>query len=431
MKYSRTPREITEPFWDSTVVIAEKRKKEIEIYCEDHCKKINFPVGDKGSSTAILSCYAPDGRETERSAYHEEDGKIALSIHDPEGRKEAIRRAIRDLMTRTLKRKPENENNDFNQAVEKELLPKINEWLNDSRTDFSEEAFDTWHAGACKAVLTVLREYYTNNDEAETVVQYGKSQKIVNMTMKGLYCLKGADQKGSYFDHCHIPLDSFTLEWFSRNILLPRKDANTAFMSLTNTWKDPLKFEEYLNGKRTEKEKTWDKSLRAAAPNWEELLQDLKHCKEKYDKECPPIRKREAKANWCRELSSIQPNWIIEDVLHKSYVVSWSSIPETPREKVYGYHQYVTWIRSYFNSANPYQTDAGEKLTAFQAEFYIWPEIQLRLAAESFIFELNPDKYKGKESDPSKKRADISDLPLAELIERVTHEIREYEEKHT
>ena len=397
MKYSTIPSVITKPFWDGTVAIAEKRKEEIQIYWEDNCRKIKFPVGDKESRVAILSCSAPDGRETEISVYNEKDGKITLSNNDPEGRKEAIRRAIRDLMARTLTRKEETKEKDFNKAIEDKLILKIDEWLDDSRTDFLKEAFDAWHAEACKTVLSVLQEYYTNNDKTD--VQYGKAQKIVNMTMKGIYCLKDTDPKSSYFEYCHIPLDSFTLEWFFRNILLPRKDANSAFKTRTDTWKNPQNFEEYLrqkqSGESSAEEEMWDKSLSTAAPDWEKLLQDLLQCKKKYDEECSTIGKKKAKANWCKELCSIQPNWIIGDVLHKSYVVSWSAIPETPEEKVYGYHQYVTWIRNYFNS-NPYKTDTGGELTPFQAEFYIWPEIQLHLAAEAFIFELNPDKYKGK-----------------------------------
>ncbi|MFR2492079.1 MAG: hypothetical protein ACLS9B_16425 [Coprococcus comes] len=36
------------------------------------------------------------------------------------------------------------------------------------------------------------------------------------MTFKYIYCLKGAEEKEKYFEFCHMPLDSITLEWFYR-----------------------------------------------------------------------------------------------------------------------------------------------------------------------------------------------------------------------
>ena len=77
-----------------------------------------------------------------------------------------------------------------------------------------------------------------------------------------------------------------------------------------------------------------------------------------------------------------------------------------------------------------YQTETGEKLTSFQAEFYIWPEIQLHLAAEAFLFELNPDTYKGREEKPAQERADVIKLSTEDLVDKVKDEIHIYEQKH-
>ena len=206
MKYSTDPGVISKSFWNGAIAIAEKRSNEINIYWKNNYKIIKFPVGDKEFREATLSCRAPDGKERTFSVYDENNRKVILSINDQEGRREAIHRAIKDLMARTLKRKEENKGKDFNKAIEDALLPNIYEWLNDSRKDFSEKAFDEWHAKTCDKVLKVLQDYYTNNNETE--VEYGKAQKIVNMTMKGLYCLKDADQKDRYFEHCHTATTS-------------------------------------------------------------------------------------------------------------------------------------------------------------------------------------------------------------------------------
>jgi hypothetical protein len=53
----------------------------------------------------------------------------------------------------------------------------------------------------------------------EKKITYGKAQKIVNMTMKQLYCFDNApNYKSSVFQHCHIPIDSIILEFFKISV---------------------------------------------------------------------------------------------------------------------------------------------------------------------------------------------------------------------
>ena len=222
-------------------------------------------------------------------AFWDGDGR---SIDDAEGRIEAITRATRDLMARTLKRiAPEAES--FNHAVIGALLPKIDEWFSIQRDSITQETFDDWHREACKEILSVLRTFYINQDG--TPVAYGKAQKIINMTMKGIYCLDGAQKMDMHFQYCHMALDSFILEWFCRKVM---------------PW--------YNNGKKT------------------------------------------------------------KERLKKTAMVSWSVIPEGTGEAPYGYNTYVQHIRDYFVAEHPY-----DGLNPLQAEFFIWSEIQLELAAES------------------------------------------------
>lgn len=66
----------------------------------------------------------------------------------------------------------------------------------------------------CEEFLAVIEPKYLGG------LKYGKAQKIVNMTFKNAYCLQHneikEDQFEKYFEYCHMPLDSITLEWFKR-----------------------------------------------------------------------------------------------------------------------------------------------------------------------------------------------------------------------
>ena len=77
-----------------------------------------------------------------------------------------------------------------------------------------ETSFDQWHKEMCEEFLAVIEPKYQDG------LKYGKAQKIVNMTFKNAYCLQHngikEDKFEKYFEHCHMPLDSITLEWFKR-----------------------------------------------------------------------------------------------------------------------------------------------------------------------------------------------------------------------
>ncbi len=66
-------------------------------------------------------------------------------------------------------------------------------------------AFDEKHNELCKT----WQQHFQGD-----LAKYGKAQKIVNMTFKYLYCCEEKDER--FFQFCHMPLDSFILEWFYR-----------------------------------------------------------------------------------------------------------------------------------------------------------------------------------------------------------------------
>ena len=161
------------------------------------------------------------------------------------GFKEAIRRAYKDYMPRTMHRnnvKIGNKEKITEVMLEyicdgknfqdgKSFLNKIEDWFN-NKTNIDQNAYDKWHKECCNKISECFNKYYDNG------VTYGKAQKIVNMTMKGIYCLGGVEDYEDWFKHCHMALDSIILEWFKRDVK-PIGDEKWSNL-------DELKYDEYL-----------------------------------------------------------------------------------------------------------------------------------------------------------------------------------------
>lgn len=203
----------------------------------------------------------------------------------------ALWRALKDFTPRTEKRKTGLTEK---LGVDK-MLSKLGEryiknfvefFDNDDNSKITQEKFDNWHNKMCDEFLKTFNRYYES-------LAYGKAQKIVNMTFKGIYCLKGAEQKEEYFKYCHMPLDSLTLEWFKRNCK--------------------------INGK----------------------------------------------------------------AITKGKVLPWSKLEfATNKNKdKYSYSEIINSIRNFFSDETGW--------TPLKAEFLIWPQIQLELAAEGLVSELS------------------------------------------
>ena len=146
-----------------------------------------------------------------------EGSNLTILSMDVKGYEMAIRRATRDLTPRTLTRREGIEGDLIDTLLDKEtgLLNRISDYFA-FETPMCQEKFDNWHNTVCnETILPSIRKFYTQKNGQE--VHYGKAQKILNMTLKGCYCLCGADEKEQYFTHCHITLDSFTLEWYNKN----------------------------------------------------------------------------------------------------------------------------------------------------------------------------------------------------------------------
>lgn len=78
----------------------------------------------------------------------------------------------------------------------------------------SDEQFDNKYSDWCEQLIKSYEDYLKGG------ITYGQAQKIINMAFKYLYCIcdrcEGGEKYKKKFDKCHMPLDSFSLEWFKR-----------------------------------------------------------------------------------------------------------------------------------------------------------------------------------------------------------------------
>ena len=88
---------------------------------------------------------------------------------------------------------------------------RIKNYLEKGSPDGYSE-FDDIHRELCENLIC---DFSSKNKNAD--ISYGQAQKIINMAFKYLYCCKCDDEMKERFDACHMPLDSFSLEWFKRH----------------------------------------------------------------------------------------------------------------------------------------------------------------------------------------------------------------------
>lgn len=152
--------------------------------------------------------------------------------------------AYRDMTPRHLKgigKKPEKKDELF-------------EWLAGEFFEYfdkptkSKEDFDKWHSNICEQVLETLGGLCDDNVK----VHYGKAQKLVNMSFKNFYCFADAEEyeKNGYFANCHMPLDSYTLSWFTQNVCKDKVPSKWSNMDFEEYSEIQTKIREYFNSDR-------------------------------------------------------------------------------------------------------------------------------------------------------------------------------------
>lgn len=238
----------------------------------------------------------------------------------------ALKKAYGDLMPRTLTIKDSHNDRSVNKLVNitfDEIYESIHNYFKEEKVE--DVDFDSMHSELCEKVLEILRDYYNG-------VEFGKAQKIINMTFKYLYCLEGV--KEQHFKYCHMPLDSYTLEWIYRE---------------SKAQKKVIKKDSFL---------TWSN-----------------------------LEKGEEKS----EL--------------------------TERGK-YTYYFMTNRIKELLKNENQVFIKDGELLTPLQAEFYIWPQMQLHMAAEEFYSVLEKSCSMLKDGNEN-KQTEFKKLRLSVKFEKI------------
>lgn len=110
-------------------------------------------------------------------------------------------------------------------------------------------------------------------------------------------------------------------------------------------------------------------------------------------------------------------------------VDNWSAL-NNPKEdeylgkenkRYYSYHKLVSEIQQYFREKKPY----GD-LCPLEAEFYIWPDIQLRLCAENLIYQLDSKNYGGNTGTVREKKKKLKKMPIDSLLSQVGKTIEDF-----
>ena len=118
----------------------------------------------------------------------------------------AVKLAYRDAQ-RTMKGIGKNEKKKDDTLSK--LINEIKKYFDKKAAPTKEEDFDGFHSDLCNIWYDAFK--------GSNLGTYGKAQKIVNMTFKYLYCCDDfRTTKEGHFAYCHMPLDSYTLEWFKR-----------------------------------------------------------------------------------------------------------------------------------------------------------------------------------------------------------------------
>lgn len=160
------------------------------------------------------------------------NGKTAImSIECKDDIVFAVKKAYIDMSPRTFKKNNawwESPDNAYKEG--KERLPaKELSWQEEKASIFAWlaekfhvyfhkpcENFEEWHEQTCDEFIKKFKPVLENYGyDADQSLKYGKAQKIVNMTFKYLFCFDDAEKYEVKFEACHMPIDSYILNWYN------------------------------------------------------------------------------------------------------------------------------------------------------------------------------------------------------------------------
>lgn len=159
------------------------------------------------------------------------------SLKKEEDIRAAVDCAYKDFSSRTLKRI--NKNVEINKESKEKALGDLSSCFFGLFNEGLQKSFDVWHKEICNEFKT---KFNAALQGAYHDIEYGKAQKIVNMTFKYLYCFEEASEHREVFQQCHMPIDSFTLNWIKNGPNEKSKDGlPKAWSDMTDTQYDTIR----------------------------------------------------------------------------------------------------------------------------------------------------------------------------------------------
>ena len=125
----------------------------------------------------------------------------------------AVNKAYIDMQPRTIK----GHEIIKTAKLRNDLADRFFKYFNDPAPS-TESDFDKIHSDFCDFFLTELNKIFASTPQA-----FGKAQKVINMAFKYLYCFDDATSYLPHFTYCHMPIDSYTLNWCFDNGLYDKK----------------------------------------------------------------------------------------------------------------------------------------------------------------------------------------------------------------
>lgn len=125
----------------------------------------------------------------------------------------AVHKAYIDMQPRTIK----GHEIIKTAKLRNDLADRFCKYFNDPAPSTKSD-FDKIHSDFCDFFLTELNKIF-----ASTPQEFGKAQKVINMAFKYLYCFDDATSYLPHFTYCHMPIDSYTLNWCFDNGLYDKK----------------------------------------------------------------------------------------------------------------------------------------------------------------------------------------------------------------
>ena len=150
---------------------------------------------------------------------------VCMSVENHEDVLLAVKKAYIDMSPRTFKEKDKQQSgvekkDEINRTKKDDLLKEVAQRISNYMKGASSAGFDIWHKELCDFFIdgtketNGLRKLLEDANKDPNQATFGKAQKLVNMTFKYMYCFDDANQHIDKFDMCHMPLDSYILDWF-------------------------------------------------------------------------------------------------------------------------------------------------------------------------------------------------------------------------